>query len=626
MHLSHYQVLNYKNIDDSTKIDTGSKVTCFVGKNEAGKTTLLQALYRLNPVEECTYDEVRDYPRKKLRAYQRNVKSGKEQVATVLKTVFTLDTSDIHAISEEHGSCVSKGAKLSVDIKYNGNRTIGLSVDEEEWLKNYIKDKRASEEESPTVKTTKDIESQIAALEALEDQTVVAGWIDELKNIQDKSLTIHIWNTILEDRIPKIFFFDDYRIMKGQASLDQITDSTDDGIKTLNELLALADITPQELQQNTNYEHHKANLEAIANEITDDVFKYWKQNSQLEVEFDVNRAPGNNQAEIFHVRIKNNKHRVTVPFDERSRGFVWFFSFLTAFKKLSQDHSNVIILLDEPGLNLHASAQADLLRFIEEVLATDHQIIYTTHSPFMIDSQHLERVRTVEDLEDVGVKVSSDCLSVDHNTVFPLQAAMGYSLAQTLFLGPNCLLVEGPSDLLYMQILSEVLRDKGREGLSDKWAITPVGGADKLATFATLIGSNELNICVLMDITKKDQQRVDNLIKNHFLTRKQIIELNQFTKQKDADIEDLFTPGEYIKLVKKTYPKLKQLTVTKLGQQPRIIKRIESFIKSEKIDTPFNHFKPSQTALSVIGKDIPVSEETLARFEAMFNKVNIMLP
>ena len=152
-------------------------------------------------------------------------------------------------------------------------------------------------------------------------------------------------------------------------------------------------------------------------------------------------------------------------------------------KKLSVDNEQMVILLDEPGLNLHASAQADLLRFIEEILAPKHQVLYTTHSPFMIDANKFDRVRTVEDIDNAGVKVSSECLSVDANTVFPLQASLGYSLAQTLFLGPNCLLVEGPSDLLYLQTMSTILSDSNRESLSNKWVITPVGGAEKLVTF-----------------------------------------------------------------------------------------------------------------------------------------------
>lgn len=85
----------------------------------------------------------------------------------------------------------------------------------------------------------------------------------------------------------------------------------------------------------------------------------------------------------LNIRIYNTKHRVTLPLKNRSKGFLWFFSFLVWFSKIQgKKDTNYILLLDEPGLSLHASAQNDLLRFIEEKLAPEYQVLYTTHSPF----------------------------------------------------------------------------------------------------------------------------------------------------------------------------------------------------------------------------------------------------
>jgi len=627
MRLQSFHIWNYKNIDDSNEIAVDPAVTCFVGKNEAGKTALLQALYRLNPIADAEYDEVKDYPRKRLREYQRNIKAGREEVAEVITATFELNDADIVAVTEEFGECVKPGTILSITKKYDGTKVIGLRIDEQKWVKHYTSNSSLSGNSAQKAKSTKSLKSLIASLEECTEDAEAQACLSYLKGVSDRGVSIEIWARCLKEQVPKIFFFDDYRIMKGRALLDQIDTTADEGIRTLKDLLDLAGITSQELQNNVDYEHHKANLEAIANEITDDVFHYWKQNPSLEVEFDVHRSPGNNQPGEFHVRIKNNKHRVTVPFDERSRGFVWFFSFLTAFKKLSEDNEQMVILLDEPGLNLHASAQADLLRFIEDVLAPEHQIIYTTHSPFMVDAHRFERVRTVEDIDNEGVKVSSECLSVDANTVFPLQAALGYSLAQTLFLGPNCLLVEGPSDLLYLQTMSAILENMGCESLSDKWVITPVGGADKLATFVSLIGANELNVCVLMDISKKDKQRVENLIRNHFLNRNKIIQLSELVDGKEADIEDLFSVEEYLSLVKAAYPVIKDTLSTEgLDKMPRIVKRLEKYFSSNVTGTKFNHFAPSRIGLSELGNNIEIGQETVGRFEQLFKRVNAQLP
>src|ERR1700722_2273100 len=106
----------------------------------------------------------------------------------------------------------------------------------------------------------------------------------------------------------------------------------------------------------------------------------------------------------MRARIYNQLHDMTVSFSDRSAGFVWFFSFLVLFSQVKKKHGNVIILLDEPGLNLHAKAQADLLKFINEELKPHHQVIYSTHSPFMVPADDLSSVRTVEDV----VKYAAD--------------------------------------------------------------------------------------------------------------------------------------------------------------------------------------------------------------------------
>lgn len=77
---------------------------------------------------------------------------------------------------------------------------------------------------------------------------------------------------------------------------------------------------------------------------------------------------------------------------------MWFFSFLVWFSQVKKNYGqNLILLLDEPGLGLHAKAHEDLLRCIREKLGPQAQVIYSAHSPFMIDSDDLASVRTVED-------------------------------------------------------------------------------------------------------------------------------------------------------------------------------------------------------------------------------------
>lgn len=173
----------------------------------------------------------------------------------------------------------------------------------------------------------------------------------------------------------------------------------------------------------------------------------------IDISQETETGPNGKQAvhDEMHVRMYDNRHMLSLPFDERSSGFQWFFSFLTAFSRYEYDNTPVIILLDEPALGLHAKAQRDFLRFIEERLSKRCQVIYTTHSPFMIQPDHLERARLVEDRgRDTGSVTTSDVLTTDSDTLFPLQAALGYDIAQHLIIAKDNLVVEGPSDFLFM--------------------------------------------------------------------------------------------------------------------------------------------------------------------------------
>ena len=149
-----------------------------------------------------------------------------------------------------------------------------------------------------------------------------------------------------------------------------------------------------------------------------------------------------------------------------------------------------------------------------------------------------------------GTKVSTDVLEATSDSLFPLQGALGYEIHQSLFIGPNCLVVEGVSDLLYIQTLSAVLQKQGERGLSADWTITPVGGASNVPTFVALIGAQtKLNVAVLIDFQKKDQQAIENLYKGKLRKKKQVLTFADFTGGTEADIEDMFATEFYIGLM-----------------------------------------------------------------------------
>lgn len=104
-----------------------------------------------------------------------------------------------------------------------------------------------------------------------------------------------------------------------------------------------------ELASATRFEEMNANCEAATNRVTDQIFEYWTQNHQLAIEVRLDAAksedePPFDSGSVARARVRNNLHRVTVPFSERSAGFIWFFSFLVKFAQLKEHRGNVIVL------------------------------------------------------------------------------------------------------------------------------------------------------------------------------------------------------------------------------------------------------------------------------------------
>ena len=257
--------------------------------------------------------------------------------------------------------------------------------------------------------------------------------------------------------------------------------------------------------------------------------------------------PPFNAGTVARARVRNNLHSVSVPFSERSAGFIWFFSFLVKFAQLQEHQGDVILLLDEPGLTLHGTSQKDLLRYFKKKLEPKHQLIFTTHSPFMVPADNLACVRTVEDVvseddqglkKSEGTKIRSDFLATDPQTNFPIFGAMGYELTQGLVIAHDTILVEGPSDILYLQAVSKHLQTIGWTHLDPKWAICPAGGIDKIKPFVSLFRGNNLNMVVLTDFERSRRKKFCNLYNAHLLERERIILATEIADQDEADIED----------------------------------------------------------------------------------------
>jgi predicted ATP-dependent endonuclease of OLD family len=619
-------------------------ITCLVGKNEAGKTALLQALYKLNPdIPEEGKFNLMEYPRRKLSEYKERHATSPDNVLT---TTWELDDRDKKALDEKFGSKIIKNQKLTLHKGYDNQLKWKIELDEKRILKNWLVANPDLKSSYEGAKKAANISALVSELKAKQSPSPTESKFLTALNTSFPNGSYDTVCKFLEKRMPVFLFFSEFYKMKGRVSMDDLQKKRKAGVldqphRIFEALLQLVGASADTLNSIGKFEELTAELEAISTRLSDEIFEYWSQNKYLKVNFQFaagrpQDTPPYNAGFVFHTRIENTRHGVTVSFDDRSAGFVWFFSFLVWFSQLKKTYGErLFILLDDPGLSLHARAQADLLRYIKEKLEPQYQVMYTTHSPFMIDPEKLMNVRTIEDvvtLEKIlGSKVSDKALSVDPDTIFPMQAALGYDVTQTLFVGKHNLLVEGPSDLLYLRLFSKELQDAKRESLDPRWVITPCGGVEKIGSFVALFGGNMLHVATLTDFHKGIRNKIRDLRESQLLKAGHVFSAEMYTGGSEADIEDIIGRSNYIKLINECY----SLTGTKkipeieaVESPARVIEEVEKYFEREDIGTKFDHFTPAVFLIENRSKlrELPHLDQALDRFERVFKDLNLLLP
>lgn len=656
MKLKTVHIREFRSIDDSEPFDV-DEITCLVGKNESGKTALLHALYQMNPIIEAHagYDITGDYPRVDVEDYRHAVQEAKRPPATVAHVTFELEEDDAEAVQVYTGEKDLNGKTIEVTRGYDDDYQVESFFDEATALKNLVCQCGLPEDIVTASAQGNMVDGVLRALRALaanETQTeAVTSLTDILTSAGEyASYQDYVAETIIKPRIPKFLYFDEYYQMRGCENIGALiarkaSNNLRPSDHPLLGLINRARLDLNELLAATSTRDLKNRLQGASIHLTTQVIRYWSQNKHLRLVFDVREArrhdpDGMQSGTNIWSEVEDTRHYVTTEIGTRSRGFIWFFSFLAWYGDVREKGENVILLLDEPGLSLHAKAQEDLLKYFEAEVKGQHQLIYTTHSPFMVDPTNFDRVRIVQDLsvehgpdpppERTGTRVLTDILKATDDSLFPLQGALGYEISQTLFVGPNSLVVEGVSDLLFLQGMSSLLEADGRTGLSNGWTITPVGGSDKVPTFVALLGAqSDLNVAVLVDYQKKDRQTIENLYKKRLLSKKQVLTYTDFTKTSEADIEDMFDEDFYLGLVNGAYKDAlaKPVTAEDLNPNlPRITKKLEEYFKSNplKRNESFNHFRPAKYFLDMVNPDA-LSSDALDRFEEAFVALNTLV-
>jgi len=576
LRMIRFRVQNFRNIDDTGWVPV-ERVTALVGRNESGKTALLKALHKFNPATPEPYNPQREFPRDRytrefknpadwpvcsivfeitgdIQAEIEELVEGKtppkEAICTryydgSLKVEFNPAIPDKSVapepIIQALESFASTARRLEAPVPDQEEATQKLRTDLASWASDWEQklkshDDLRTEEGVELLETLrKDLERHAKPqtadiLETL--QAAIDPVLEAAQNPPPGDRAAHL----IEEHMPVFIYFENYGILDSAIYLPRFLEDlekTPDNsrIRTVNAMFKHVGLTAQDIAelgregaQQARAQNQQPTAEIIAQDQQRKEARAIKLNSaSLDITKRFNEWYGQRRHTIayqadgdyFRIWVADDRRPgVRIELESRSKGFQWFFSFYLVFLVESEEgYKDAILLLDEPGLHLHPTAQQELIAFFER-LSEKNQLIYTTHSPFLIDGEHLHRVRPVIEDSSGHSRVTAETWPSDYETIFPLQAAAGYAMVRGLFQHKDNVLVEGMSDYYYLYALAGQCRASGREALSDDIYIVPCGGTKYVGYIASLFLGQKVRPLVLLDGDEAGRARQNALIKD----------------------------------------------------------------------------------------------------------------
>ena len=575
MFLQRVRVTKYRSIRDSGWFDVEKGKTILIGPNEAGKTALLEAVQRINPpIGTRGFDPLRDYPRSEF----EDINSGKilPGDVTVVEAHFGLDPDDKEKLPLEFHECEYVfGRKLDNNSWHNliGGPPVTKFGDIKKDLARLCAhiDGRVppppegmSPPDPPSTsivalsrewKDEYEVAGQPAKILKLALETIFPnieeGNAAEEKRYDDLMKTIEmndrrvaaLW--ILECRLPLFIRFRDFFRVRPLIHLEHLAtriernliddDYYDYGNKCLLKLLgftarelsdlgkadepALGDAAALQAYRD-QLDRRSYQLNAASVRLTDELRATWVPDSKRD---EAERLRIVADGQYLKVIVEDDVG-VEIELDQRSEGFQWLVSFfIVFFAESANNYKNAVLLLDEPGLSLHALKQREFRATISR-LAESNQTLYTTHSPFLVGPDELNLVRVVEMTDrNVGTKVHTNVTAEDPVALLPLQEALGYDLAQSLFAQQRNLVLESLTDYWYLEAVAQLLRDADIADLSDKISLLPASGAAKVVYYATILHAHKLKVAALLDSEMSPDQAAHQERLVHALGNKSIL-------------------------------------------------------------------------------------------------------
>lgn len=669
MRMTKFRVQNYKNVHDTDWVNCGD-ITAFVGKNESGKSALFRGLSKLNPSDGEKYDGLKEFPRRRytidFEKYDWPVSSVEfqlsddeseklSQICPLLSNVKSLICTryyswdlnidfkptptlpDVpyqkylallkkwHSIIEKSTAPAGKGEQLA-PIKQS------LLTFLTQKIQGVSKHDPNDEVDTALVDEVSNAIMSKITEEWLEKKfRQIINEISQFKGDLEVTDQIEQAEQWVEDNLPKFVYFYEYDVIDSAIHFPTFVQQlkktpSAPRIRTTKclfehvglDLETILKLDPTKPDENVKTLRKFADERAIrmssaSNAMTQKFSEWWEQRRH--------KFAYKTDGHFFRVWVSDNLDPSEIELDQRSYGMQYFFSFYLVFLEEAKGVlTNSILLLDEPGLHLHGTAQQKIVKFLEK-LSKQNQLLYSTHSPFMVDPDHLERVRVVSEDKDGYAKISEDVWPRDKDSLFPLQAGLGYAIVQTLFYSKRQVVVEGLSDYWILKAVSMILSTRNMDSLRKDAVIVPCGGVNKLLPLASMLLGHEIKIAILLD-GDEPGKRKGKEAESRLLVK--CLFMSTFAGKAEAEIEDLFPEKLYLDAVKEAYPDIK--TPIEFTEEEKKIQCVAKRVKAafERMGNhTFEKWRPARAILDWIQENPDIiPSETLAKFESIFKEVN----
>lgn len=566
--LSKVIIKNFLSIKEEQTIKINKDFTSIIGKNESGKSTILKAIDKLNGYG--------------IKNEEKNVELKSEE--SVIKGLFILDEKEINYINSGYEESNDLGfyslpneygnlyyeimIKENEDTKYytlyyldKNNKYIAISssiyltriVD---YIKSLSKSFELTKEQKESLSKLYNL-SELDIKKSIDTDLIKLdfpdGVIEELKKISIQ-ISPKKWISLLP-QYNFIYFSSFDSILKDNVLFSEIETN-----KQAENILNISGIDVDDLSD--AYENDdEQSLEDLGTQCIEIVSKKFKEIfQQTDTEFKIKIRFGSAKKNISFFTQDKTSGNKTISLSKRSDGFRWYLSlYLTLYDFLNNDSDiNYILLLDEPNLYLHPGAQRNLLFNVFKNEFVDTQIIYTTHSPYMIDSDNSYSIRIIEKDRQTLIYNSpqeyaeKNIKLKDVDTLTPLLTALELDVSNSLILNSGDILVtvEGIQDVYILKAMLEITKNTSK---FNKVKFVPGIGASKIPYLYSYLYGMGYNVYALLDNDKSGRNAMSDIIngdeEDERANKIFMYNLDKDTKS-DFLLEDLFSSSdrdEYLK-------------------------------------------------------------------------------